>query len=96
MSDSLARSFVHSPEDECVLPLPARRLCVVLVVLDHDERQFPPFEVELDDLLPEEEADLLLPLVHQDAGRSQAKRVLGSVFSLRKEILDNLLKKDVG
>ena len=81
-SDSV-RWLVHSPEDECVLPLPPR-LSVVLVVLDHDERQFPPLEVELDDLLPEEEADLLLPFVDQDAGRSQAKRVLGSVFSLRK------------
>ena len=84
MSDSLARSFVHSPEDECVLPLPARLCSVVLVVLDHDERQFPPLEVELDDLLPEEEADLLLALVDQDAGRGQAQRVLGSVFSLGK------------
>ena len=66
-----------------MLPL-LDRLSAVLVVLDHDERQFPPLEVELDDLLPEEEADLLLPLVDQHSGRSQAKRVLGAVFSLLK------------
>ena len=77
------------PEHEGVLPLPASSdlysaLAVVLVtVLDDDERQFPPLEVELDDLLPEEEPDLLLALVHQHASRRQTQRVLRPVLALR-------------
>ena len=90
---SIHRShYFYSPEDEGVLPLPAssssptdlHSLAVVLVtVLDDDERQFPPLEVELDDLLPEEEPDLLLALVHQHASRRQAQRVLRPVLALR-------------
>ena len=87
------KSSFHSPEDEGVLPLPAASsssssdLCsiavVLVTVLDDDERQFPPLEVELDDLLPEEEPDLLLALVHQHARRRQPQRVLRPVLALR-------------
>ena len=37
------------------------------------------------DCSPEEEADLLLSLEHQDAGRGQSERVLGHVLALRAE-----------
>ena len=89
-----------------MLPLPAASsstssdlysaLAVVLVtVLDDDERQFPPLEVELDDLLPEEEPDLLLALVHQHARRRQPQRVLRPVLALRLNISMKMVTSNI-
>ena len=97
-SSSTRGHFIHRshsalPEYEGVLPLPAssnglaalalEAVVVLVAVLDDDEREFPPLEVELDDLLPEEEPDLLLALVHQHARRRQPQRVLRPVLALR-------------
>ena len=59
---------MSSPEDKGVL--------VVVVLVDDDERQLPPLEVQLDDLGPEEETDLGAALVNQDPGRSEAEGIL--------------------
>jgi len=72
----LAGLLVVQPEDKRVLLLPA-----LVVVFDYNECQFLFLEIQLADLGPKEQADLLISLEDEYASGREAKMVLAAVFS---------------
>lgn len=72
----LAGLFVVQPEDKGVLLLPA-----LVVVLDHNECQFLFLEIQLADLGPKEQADLLVALEHEYASGRETQVVFATVLA---------------
>lgn len=73
----LARLLVVQSKDERVFLLLA-----LFVVLDYDQSEFLLLKVQLGDLRPEEQADLLRSLKHQDSRRCQAQVIFVAVLAL--------------
>lgn len=62
LPEMLARLLIVQPEDECVL-----LLLSILIVLDDDQSELLLLKVQLGDLWPQEQTNLLDALKYQDA-----------------------------
>jgi len=71
-----ARLLVVQPEDKGVLLLSS-----LVVILDHNKSQFLFLEIQLTDLGPEEQADLLIAFENEYSGGRKAKVVFAAILS---------------